>query len=292
MLQGRGLTRLVHKHAQFLEMLSGFDAAVPAGSLNLHIDGNGFAELELDNVDKRGSMSATMMLQLAAHVDELTLDEGNITGLALRSRGKIFCSGLDLNLAKGLISTPERGGMMYDFMTDALNRIKQSPMVSVTVLQGSAIGGGLELATSTDYRVVVQKQSEVKEGKGPYIQSVHAKIGAAPGWGGLQRSVDIMGGKNTLSLYGTSARVSPEEALDLGLVDHIVSLSDEELQSGDFDALTSGIGRRFLDPFLQQPYPLSVGAIKTAIAAHDEEVEGAVFRDRWFGEDMKGALGK
>ena len=46
---------------------------------------------------------------------------------------------------------------MYLFMTDALDRIRKAPFISATVVGGAAIGGGLELTTATDYRVVVQE---------------------------------------------------------------------------------------------------------------------------------------
>ena len=273
----RGFSRLVHRHRKFLEYISEFEGS---GSIDLSLDGAGYGEMVLNNSAKKGSLSAPMMLDLAAHIDTLIHDEKGITGLALRSRGSIFSAGLDLNLAKGLINTGEKGALMYDFMRDALSRLRGAPFVSVACLQGHAIGGGLELATATDYRIVVKK-------KEIYLQSVHAKIGAAPGWGGLSRTVDIIGRKDALTMYGTSQRVSAELGAELGLVDHIEEYNGKE---EDFDDYCSSASRSFLDPFLSQPYHGSIRGIKSTVAA--PEVEGCVFEERWMGPDMQDALNK
>ena len=283
----RGLSRLVHRHGKFLELISGFGGS---GSISLSLDDAGYGELVLDNAEKKGSMSAPMMLDLAANIDTLTHDEEGVTGLALRSTGSIFCAGLDLKLAKGLIDTGDKGAMMYNFMCDALWRLRSAPFVSVACLQGHAIGGGLELATATDYRIIVKKSDHE-----PYLQSVHAKIGATPGWGGLVRTKDIIGRKNTLTIYGTSQRVSAEAAQELGLVDHVEIYDDN--QKDDFDSFCSATSRKFLHPFLSQPYHGSIRGIKRTVAAMDRqqeplEIEGAVFRERWMGSDMQDALKK
>ena len=280
----RGLSRLTHRHGKFLELISDFGGS---GSISLSLDGAGYGELTLNNAEKKGAMSAPMMLDLAANIDTLTHDEEGVTGLALRSKGTIFSAGLDLKLAKGVINTGDKGAMMYDFMCDALWRLRNAPFVSVACLQGHAIGGGLELASATDYRIIVKKSNSE-----PYLQSVHAKIGATPGWGGLARTKDIIGRKDALTLYGTCRRVSAEAACDLGLVDFIEVYNDHE--GGDFDVFCSTASRKFLDPFLSQPYHGSIRGIKRAVAAADgwptQETEGGVFRERWMGTDMQEAL--
>ena len=130
----------MHRHGKFLELISGFGGS---GSISLRLDEAGYGELVLDNATKKGSMSAPMMLDLAANIDTLTHDEKGVTGLALRSTGSIFCAGLDLKLAKGLIDTGEKGALMHEFMCDALGRLRSAPFVSVACLQGHAIGGAL-----------------------------------------------------------------------------------------------------------------------------------------------------
>ena len=92
------------------------------------------------------------------------------TGMVLCGDQNAFCAGADLLLAKELLNTPEKGVAMSEFMSDALNRLRNYiPLVSVSVLSGPALGGGAEMATATDYRVM---------GSSSYVHFVHAKIGA------------------------------------------------------------------------------------------------------------------
>lgn len=287
------MIRLMHKHARFLKMLSEAEAAVPTtGRIIMSKDGQGFCQLLLDNSSKKNAMSAQMMLDLASHVDDLTIDDNSVTGVSLTAKtgGGVFCSGLDLSLAKSTVNSSTKGRMMYEFMTDALNRIRNAPFVSVASIGGSCLGGGLELVTCTDYRIAIQRESDNDI---PYFQSVHAKIGATPGWGGLSRSMKIMGRNDALSMFGTSARVPVEGAIDVGLVDFAIDYRGSDDAEEEFDDFCSMQGRNFLAPFLSQPYPDSIRAMKTIITADrddTEEIEGEVFESRWFGPDMQSAL--
>eukprot|EP00605_Chrysophyceae_sp_TOSAG23-4_P002506 GSChrysophyteH1.ASY1.ANO1.2769.1 assembled CDS len=242
------------------------------------------------------------MLQLAMHVDNLELEDEDSqpTGIIIASTGDFFSSGLDLNLAKGLINTPEMGASMCSFMTDALNRIRSSNAISVCVISAPAIGGGMELVTTTDFRVMrtdapVTKDDDEEELRptvwpAPFIQSVHARIGAAPGWGGARRLVSIVGRQHALNMLGTSAKIYPEHAVDIGLVDSLYVADEGE------DCVE--VGYQYLSPFLKQRYSGSVKAMKEICHAADTqsmeggiEAEKAVFQRRWFGRDNRDALG-
>ena len=96
------MMRLVQKHARFLKMLVGEVEAAGSrstGTINLSKDGHGFCQLTLDNASKKNAMSAQMMLDLASHVDDLTIDDDSVVGVTLTSKadGGVFCSGLDLS---------------------------------------------------------------------------------------------------------------------------------------------------------------------------------------------------
>jgi enoyl-CoA hydratase/carnithine racemase len=73
---------------------------------------------------------------------------------------------------------------MSAYMTATLNRLAQVPVVSVAAVDGFAMGGGFELTTACDYRVAAHTA---------VLQSVHAKMGVTPGWGGCSRLVQLIG---------------------------------------------------------------------------------------------------
>ena len=83
-------------------------------------------------------------------------------------------------------------------------------MITVALVRGHAIGGGAELATACDFRLM---EADARIG---FVQST---MGVAPGWGGGTRLVRLLGRKKALELM-ISARVLPAvEAVAEGLAD-------------------------------------------------------------------------
>ena len=295
-------------HSQFVSLLHHHAPSATGKVVSKRIHGGKVHELVFDNDSKRGAMDAAMMLQLGAIVDDLTQlpHDEQTGGLVLRGTGVSFCAGLDLDLAKAALNSPEKGVLMSDYMTDVLNRIRDSSYVSVCVINGPAVGGGMELITATDYRLML----DLKRCK---IQSVHARIGASPGWGGGTRLCHLLGRQTALRLLGASVALDAKQALAMGLVDGLIEAEPASLStttsaggSGSSSASESAahIGTAaalaFLEPWLSDTQsPRSVAGIKYTLAAADgqspEEMavrEGEVFYERWFGEDNLRALSK
>ena len=292
------LSSLRYKHAEFLELVS----SCGDGRVSLSYRDN-VAEIVLSNPARRNALSGTMMLQLADIVDSLVpcnVDdptEGDLVGLVIRGRGgSAFCAGADLSLVKGVVNTPERGVMMSSFMTDALNRLRQSPMISVCCLNGPALGGGAELSTVGDFRIQTASENA-------YIQFVHAKIGASPGWGGARRLANIVGRRHAIKLCASSMRMRAEEGERIGLIDAIIPdiavdpNSTVTEQERAYDHHFSEAAHSFLHQYSQQLFPGSLRAIKTAIAACEDAtadeskaVEQDMFSRRWFGRDNVAGL--
>ena len=323
----RNLVPLATKHGEFLRLMRAFnkDSGKTSGRiLSKYLDPNQHCrEIVLSNRLKRNSVSAPMFIDLAHIVDDIYANDNELMALVLRGRGNFFCSGLDLNLAKQCLNTPEKGLLMQSFMTDALNRIRNASAVSVCVLNGPAIGGGSELITATDFRLMVQPMDVESDQDSSYIQSVHARIGAAPGWGGATRLYDIVGRKMAIKLYCSSHKLTSREAMTIGLIDGFIPLSnvtipdklekeayindnDEYDDEKDFNARLISHSLDFLAPYLKQPYPQSVRGIKSILSdSHkgddtdhgvndNDTMEGQerrIFAERWFSKDNKNALG-
>lgn len=212
-------------------------------------------------------------------------------GVIVRGTGKeAFCSGADLSLVKEVVNTPQKGGMMSMFMTDALNRLHQSGLVSVCVLNGPALGGGSEFTTACDFRVMPSDDKI-------FVQFIHAKIGASPGWGGAYRLTKMIGRRSALRMIATSPRLNAHDAHAIAYADHVIEPhSNPEVLADDY---YREAGVRFLQPYLDMQFPGSVRAIKQAVAAADEldtdaarSIEMNMFRQRWGGSDNKAALTK
>lgn len=197
--------RLVERHGAFLDMVHTQGDDIDGTVTLKHFDSNCVTEITVSNPASRGSITGRMMLELAEIVDQLCpgsgghhgstppapapasndIDSGGgggsvvptpTRGLILRGTDQFFSSGANFPLCTTRLQTNAAGVLMGAFMTDALTRIRTAPFISVAVLNGPALGGGAELATAPDFRIV--------RGSGhpePYAMFVHAKVGICLG---------------------------------------------------------------------------------------------------------------
>ncbi|XP_028986343.1 ethylmalonyl-CoA decarboxylase isoform X2 [Betta splendens] len=150
----------------------------------------------------------SMMVQLEEKVSLLeNWSDGK--GLIVHGAEGTFCSGSDLNAVRA-ISNPQDGMKMCMFMQNTLTRLLRLPLISVALVEGKALGGGAELTTACDFRIMASDG---------VIQFVHRHMGLVPGWGGAARLVRIVGSQNALKLLGGAVKVDLEFGLQIGLVD-------------------------------------------------------------------------
>ncbi|XP_074844879.1 ethylmalonyl-CoA decarboxylase isoform X2 [Carettochelys insculpta] len=184
------------------------------GSIHLSKD-NGIGVLTLNNPKLMNAFTGTMMLELQERVTELeNWKDGK--GLIIQGAENTFCSGSDLNAVRTM-SSPQDGMNMCMFMQNTLTRLKRLPLISVALVQGKALGGGAELTTACDFRLMTP---------GSEIRFVHKQMGLVPGWGGAARLVQIVGSGPALKLLSGALKVDPEKALHLGLAEETLLSSD------------------------------------------------------------------
>ena len=274
------VSNLVSQHSPFLMAVKHHGE----GSVEVMMKDYQTAQIEIHNPTRKNAMSGKMLYELAYAVDFL-LNEcmSNVNCVVLRSKGDsaVFCSGLDLNLAKDIINTPEMGVQMSQMMTSTLNSIRNSPFISVALLEGPAIGGGAELSTCCDFRFMSSSS---------YCQFVHGKLGVSPGWGGLNRLVSIVGRTNALKLLGTSMRLTPDQAKLWGYADCIYSPEEDANKSL----------QDFLEPYSKHRFPEALKNLKHAVVESVAVSESGntrgkleeifAFQRRWGGADNKKAI--
>lgn len=190
------------------------------------------AVVEIRNPASRNALSGKMMAELADAVALLESDRvlRRLSAVALVGAGGWFCAGADLRVAKQALSSREAGAAMGALMVDTLARLRRLPLVSVACVEGGAFGGGAELATACDFRLMH---------RGAAVQFVQAKMGVSPGWGGGARLYKIVGRQHALRLLCTAEKLSAARALELQLADEV------------FDGETSAMAATasFLAPF-------------------------------------------
>ncbi|NWT25638.1 ECHD1 decarboxylase, partial [Cardinalis cardinalis] len=144
------------------------------------------------------------------------------------------------------------GMNMCMFMQNTLTRLMRLPLISVALVQGKAFGGGAELTTACDFRLMTP---------GSEIRFVHKRMGLVPGWGGGARLVRIVGSAAALQLLGGAARVGPERALGLGLAELTLPAADETRALGE--------ARAWLGQYTEGPAAV-IRAVKKVVTAGRE----------------------
>ncbi|NRB02980.1 MAG: enoyl-CoA hydratase/isomerase family protein [Rhodobacteraceae bacterium] len=178
-------------------------------SVDLDISGQ-VARLSIKRAEKLNALTAEMVDSLASRCREIERSDARV--VILSGEGKAFCAGGDIEAWSG--ETPEDFGRHWvrDGHTafDALARLRQ-PLIAV--LDGHALGGGLELAACADLRIA---EEHIKIGQ------PETGLGIIPGWSGTQRAVRRLGAQTVRRMAVMGEVFSAQEALGLGIVDHVV----------------------------------------------------------------------
>ncbi|TNF22098.1 MAG: enoyl-CoA hydratase/isomerase family protein [Rhodobacteraceae bacterium] len=166
------------------------------------------AELRLDNPDKMNALTVTMLEQLGRHLDALEREPA-IRAVMLTAEGdRAFCTGADIN-GWGDLSPAEFARHWVRDGHRIFDRLARLSKPSVAVLQGHAFGGGLELATACDLRVMAP---------GAALALPEAGVGIVPGWSGTQRLLRLLPEAMVKEMALFGHRVKAERALACGFV--------------------------------------------------------------------------
>ncbi len=169
------------------------------------------ATLLLSRPDKLNAIDLDM---LAALEDALDAVEAlvDVRAVILAGDGKGFSAGGDVNAWSDMDAL----AFAHDWVRRGhrvMDRLAQLRQPVIAVLDGHALGGGLELAAAADFRVA---ESQVMLGM------PEAGIGVVPGWSGTQRAVRRFGAQAVRRMALGGEVFFAEEAQRLGLVDRVV----------------------------------------------------------------------
>ncbi len=98
------------------------------------------------------------------------------------------------------------------WLPDVCTRIEASPLIVVSALHGTALGGGLEVALGSHYRIAVPKAR---------VGLPEVLIGVMPGAGGTQRLPRLIGVEKSVEVITSGRQIGAAEALELGILDRI-----------------------------------------------------------------------
>ena len=181
--------------------------------------------LTLDDPDQSANtMNAAFMASLRRTMDRLerAVAAGDVTGVIVTSAKRTFFAGGDLPTM--IAARPEDAATWtreLDALKHDLRRLERLGVPVVAAVNGAALGGGLEIALACHHRIALDTP-------GSKIGFPEVGLGLLPGAGGVTRSVRMFGLQKALTdILLTGRQFSPAQALEVGLVDAVVSRPEE-----------------------------------------------------------------
>jgi len=186
-------------------------------------DADGVVILTLDDPNQSANtMNRAYAESMAATVGRLEAEKDSITGVIITSAKKTFFAGGDLNDLRAV--TPAQAEELAAGLKigkGQLRRLETLGKPVVAALNGTALGGGLEIALATHHRIAVDDDKIV-------FGFPEVQLGLLPGAGGVVRTVRMIGIVNALmSLLMQGQRVKPSKAVEIGIVDELVPTRDD-----------------------------------------------------------------
>jgi enoyl-CoA hydratase/carnithine racemase len=210
-----------------------------------------------------------VMRQLNDAVDVARLDTEVKVIILSSGLEKFFSAGADINMLKA--AEPPYKASFCLFCQETLMKLERTPKIVIAQLGGHCVGGGLEIALACDLRFMAA---------GPYqIGLPEVKLGVLPGTGGTQRLPRLVGKSRGLDLIITGRLLTPEQALEIGLVDRVFPKEDLEIKTMEYaQEIASGPSR-------------TIGLIKVAVTegiemplsgglALEREVQNQLFQNQ------------
>ena len=176
-------------------------------------------------------------------IDEVANDRDVRVFIITGGGEKCFSAGFDVSDAANAHKISPKGREIW-------TRVDRFPKPVIAAINGFAMGGGLELAMSCHFRIMVDDPKAT-------IGLTELNLGIIPGWGGTQRLTRIVGKARALDMILFSKRIDAQEALSIGLINQI-STKDRLMD----DAIA------FAKVLAKRP-PIAVGAVLKAISEYD-----------------------
>lgn len=148
---------------------------------------------------------ANLIQQIADAYESLD-EEDECRVILLKSEGKNFCAGANFGQDEDMLDK----SVPYKKLYAQAVRLFRTRKPVIAIVQGAAIGGGLGLALSADFRVACHEAR---------FAANFAKLGFHPGFGSSITLPRVVGVQKAMDMLFTARRVTGEEAFKIGLAD-------------------------------------------------------------------------
>ncbi|MEE4360896.1 MAG: 3-hydroxyacyl-CoA dehydrogenase NAD-binding domain-containing protein [Pseudomonadales bacterium] len=176
------------------------------GTVHYSVDGE-LAVLRIDNPPVN-PLSSGVRQGLHDGLEKAIADDA-VKAVVLYGEGRAFIAGADISEFGGESKGPG--------LHECLKMMEDSPKIVVAAINGTAFGGGLEVALCADYRIIAPKAP---------VGLPEVKLGLLPGAGGTQRLPRLIGAEKALTFILSGDPIPGPVAKQLGIVDDVIEDAD------------------------------------------------------------------
>lgn len=223
---------------------------------------DGIATILLNRPEAANAFSVQMLYDLHEALHDVKYDPNVRVVIITGSGEKVFCAGADLK--ERATMNPQQVKRTVSLIRSNVNDVEELPQPVICALNGSAFGGGLELALACDIRLAAHDAR---------MGLTETSLAIIPGAGGTQRLPRIIGRGKAKELIYTARRIDAFEAERIGLVEHTVP--KEELLDKALE-LASEIAKNGSIALQQAKYAIDKGSevdLQTGLAIEQKAYE-------------------
>jgi len=172
--------------------------------------------ITINRPDKLNALNKMVIDELSSAIDEIYSNESIKSAMITGAGAKAFVAGADIS---EFLSLDGQGGKLLaqKGQEHVFDKIENAPKPIIAAVNGFALGGGCELAMACHFRMA---STNAKFGQ-PEVN-----LGLVPGYGGTQRLTQLIGKGRAMELMMTGNTIDANQALSMGLVNHVVDPED------------------------------------------------------------------
>ena len=188
-------------------------------------DPDGIAIVTLDDPGRSANtMNDRYKAAMGEVVDELVSKQDEIVGVIVTSAKKTFFAGGDLEQLSS--AGPDDAPQVFENGTEVKAQLRKLETLGkpvVAAMNGTALGGGLEIGLACHHRIGM-------DAKGVVYGLPEVTLGLLPGGGGVTRITRMLGIANGfMNVLAQGQRHKPDKALELGIIDELAATPEEML---------------------------------------------------------------
>ncbi|MFJ5769673.1 enoyl-CoA hydratase/isomerase family protein [Psychrobacillus sp. NPDC093180] len=189
-------------------------------SNTLFVEKNGaIATLIFNRAEKKNSFSLAMFKQLGTILEELEVDS-QVKVLILKGVDETaFSAGADISEFLENRFSAKKAKEYNDATLESIEKLYRFPKPTIALIKTLAIGGGLELANSCDFRFATS---------GSKLGITAANIGIIYNLTSTKRLVNLVGPSKAKELLYTAKLIGAEEGKEIGLIDYVYEMDEIE----------------------------------------------------------------